>query len=134
MKAIYLAVATILMVFMVSTCSDSSEHNQSEQSMSEETVSIRISSSNPDSVLTFEAIYVGEWEGSAPADTQTTPFEFSVSGTHFYGTFHKLKGNSSMLFTLVGQEDGKTTWQTEREYDHLSQIIFNGDYSSVYGK
>lgn len=103
-------------------------------SLTEEHVTITISTAHPDSTVLFESIHVGEWNGAAPADSQATPFTFTVSTTNFYGTFHKLKGHSAMVVTLVAQKDGKTTWEAEKEYNRISQVILSGNFTSFDGK
>ncbi|MDZ7660680.1 hypothetical protein [Fodinibius sp.] len=134
MKTIHLILATTVTLFIFIACSSATEKENNETSFVVENVTISISSSNPDSTLIFEAINIGEWNGSAPADSQETPFEFTVSKTNFYGTFHKLKGNSSMILNLVAQKNGKTTWKTEKQFNHIAQVILDGNITSVNGK
>jgi len=134
MKTIHLGIATFVILFTFIACSNSSENENKKAAIIEENITISISSSNPDSTVIFEAINIGEWNGSAPADSQATPFEFTVSTANFYGTFHKLKGNSSLILKLVAQKNGETTWETEKEFNQISQIILNDNFTSVEGK
>lgn len=130
-------ISSLLLPFLIVSfgflaCSNSSE--QVKSSGDKEKVTISISSSNPDNTIIFEAITTGEWQGSAPADSQSTPFELVVNGNNFYGTFHKLEGKSQMVIKLVGEKNEGTRWKMEKEYDRLSQIILNGKFTSVDGK
>jgi hypothetical protein len=134
MKNFHLLIATLCMLFTFIAYSDSSENDNQEPSFMEENVTLSITSSNPDSTVIFEAINIGQWNGSAPADSQATPFEFTVSTTNFYGTFHKLKGNSSLILKLVAQKNGETTWETKKEFNQVSQVILGGNFTSVEGK
>lgn len=133
MKIFNLILTITIAIFTLFACSNSSENENLESSFMEENVSISISSSNPDSVLIFEAINVGEWNGSAPADSQATPFEYIVSTDNFFGTFHKLEGNSPMVVKLVAHKNGETTWEIEKEYHQISQVILDGNFTSVDG-
>lgn len=125
---------TVLLIAALTlfACSNTSE--EANSSKGQENVTISIAASNPDSTIIFEAINIGEWRGSAPSDSQSTPFELVVSKDNFFGTFHKLKGSSQMVVELVSKKNGKTAWEMEKEYDRLAQIILNGNFTSVDGK
>lgn len=134
MKTIHHSIATLVILFTFLACSNSSENEKTEPSITEENVTLSISSSNPDSTVIFEAINNGEWNGSAPADSQATPFEFTVSTTNFYGTFHKLEGNSTMVVRLMAKENGETTWEIKKEFNQIAQVILDENFTSINGK
>lgn len=97
-------------------------------------VTISISSSNSDSTVIFETLNVGEWMGTAPADSQSTPFEFTVAADNFHGTIHKIDGNSRMIIKLVAKKGEEKTWEIKKEYDRICQIILDENYTSIDGK
>lgn len=132
MRLSTLLAISLIAALTLFACNNSSE--ETNTSKAKETVTINITASNPDSTIVFEAINIGEWHGSAPADSQSTPFEFTVGRDFFFGTFHKLEGNSQMVFEIIGEKNGETTWETNKEYDRLAQIILNGEFTSVNGK
>jgi hypothetical protein len=134
MKTIHLSIATLLILFTFLACSNSSKNENTEPSFADENVTLSIYSSNPDSTVIFEAINNGEWNGAAPADSQATPFEFTVSTTNFYGTFHKLEGNSALVIRLMAQENGETTWEINKEFNQIAQVILDENFTSINGK
>ena len=99
-----------------------------------ETVRLRITSSWPDSSIVFESVITGAWNGQAPADEQVTPFEMQVDGDNFYGTFHKIGGAGQLQVELVGEEQGKTTWQQSEQYERLSLVVLAAGWRNVTGR
>jgi|GEM_PF-2185963 len=134
MKTIHYLITTLVILFTFLAFSSTSEQENTQPSFADENVTLSISSSNPDSTVIFEAINNGEWNGSAPADSQATPFVFTVSTTNFYGTFHKLEGNSALVIRLMAQENGETTWEINKEFNQIAQVILSSNFTSVNGK
>lgn len=134
MKTFHHLITTLVILFTFLACSNTSEQENDQSPFEEENVTLSISSSNPDSAVIFEAINNGEWNGSAPADSQATPFEFTVSTTNFYGTFHKLEGNSTMVVSLMAKENGETTWEINKEFNQIAQVILDENFTSIKGK
>lgn len=127
-------IAILSVIFLVIACSNSSDNTVSESATTEDNITLSIFSSDPDSTLLFEAVNTGEWEDSATADSQETPFDLTVDGDNYSGSLHKLSGNAQMAVTLVAEENGEVSWEIEKEYDRIAQVTLDENFTSVDGK
>lgn len=132
-KNAWLLTSVLTIISLIISC-NSDKDKKSRLPRAQKYISISISSSNPDSTIIFESIYVGEWRGSAPADLQATPFEFTVSSDNFFGSFHKLSGSSKMVVKLNAKKYGETSWRIKKNYKRLFQVVLNGSITSIEGR